>query len=111
MTPGEVVSVFTVVVDNSLSGPATGDLAAFLDIDLAVLGRPAQSYARYAEAVRQEYCHVPHAAFAAGRAQVLEGFDAHDHLFFTEQERTHLEARARANLAAEVAHLRRASGY
>ena len=111
LTPEDIASVdeWIVRTANHLSGSAGGDLATFLDIDLAVLGRPAHIYARYAEAVRQEYCHVPHAAFAVGRAQVLEGFATHGHLFFTEQARKRLEARARANLAAEVAHLHRAS--
>ena len=83
-------------------GPAEGDLAWFLDFDLAVLGAPPQRYARYAEAVRLEYHHVAWPAFKSGRAAVLQKFLASDSLFFTPPMRERLEASARANIDAEL---------
>ena len=88
-----------------LDGPASGDLAIFLDIDLAVLGRSPSTYAQYAEGIRHEYCHVGHAAFSKGRAEVLKGFAAHEHLYFTERARAELETQARANIASEIQQL------
>ena len=103
----DTVDAWIVRTASHLSGPATGDLAVFLDADLAVLGRPATSYARYAEAIRREYCHVPHAAFRQGRCTVLNGFVARGQLYFTDFARTKLETQARANVASEIKHLQR----
>ena len=90
-----------------------------------MLGRAPALYARYAEQVRLEYCHVPHAQFGAGRAAFLEGFlsgsggrdddDAaaaagaaaqQQPLFFTAAARQRYESQARANIQAEIRRLR-----
>ena len=103
----DTVDAWIVRTASHLSGPATRDLAVFLDADLAVLGRPATGYARYAEAIRHEYCHVPHATFRQGRCAVLNGFVHCEQLYFTDFARTKLEAQARANIASEIKHLQR----
>ena len=84
---------------------------------------------QYAEAIRKEYCHVPHTDFGPGRAKILEGFVSQHSaaaadgpgtaaaaaaalpqpLYFTERGQALFEASARANIAAEMKHLR-ASG-
>ena len=90
-----------------MEGPASGDLAHFLDADLMTLGRRAAGYAEYARQVRLEYAHVPPAQFAAGRSKVLSTFLAAPTLFFTEEAAAAFEANARANLTAERARLER----
>ncbi|CCH28471.1 HD domain-containing protein [Actinosynnema sp. NPDC047251] len=79
--------------------------ALLMDADLAILGSDAQGYERYRQAVRREYAHVPDEAWRAGRAQVLRGLLARDPLYATPQARDRWEARAKANLAAELASL------
>ena len=83
----------------------SGDLALFLDIDLAILGARPPDYARYCERVRLEYHQYDDAAFRKGRPAVMKTFLEHDPLYFTTAMRSALEARARANVAAEIAQL------
>lgn len=75
------------------------------DADLAVLAAAPDRYAGYAADVRREYAHVPDGDFRAGRAQVLRDLLAKPHLFHTGYARARWEARARANVEAEVAAL------
>ena len=102
----ETVAKYIERTARHLDGPASGDLALFLDADLAVLGKSPPAYAEYARAVRLEYCHVPTAEFAQKRAAVLSGFAAAPQLFFGPLA-AELEAPARANLAAEIERLAR----
>lgn len=74
------------------------------DLDLGILGAPAEAYARYAADIRSEYAHVPEEAFRAGRSRVLRGFLDLPAIFLGPEFR-HLEAPARANLTAEIAAL------
>ena len=85
--------------------PADADEAALVDADLAILGAPPNEYAAYASAVRAEYAHVPEAAWRAGRADVLRGFLATDHIYSTAHMRQARGRRASANVAAELATL------
>jgi predicted metal-dependent HD superfamily phosphohydrolase len=57
-----------------LSGPASGDLALFLDMDLAVLGRPPADYAEYTLEIRREYHHVAWQVFVEKRRDVMRGY-------------------------------------
>ncbi len=81
------------------------DSAALIDADLAVLAAGPSAYSAYALAVREEYHHVGDEHWAAGRAVVLRGFLAREHVFCTEYMRMHADQRARANMAAELATL------
>ena len=83
-----------------------GDLAFFLDFDLAVLGASHAQYARYAECIRLEYHHVPWRDFKQGRSAVLARFAEVQQLFFTDSFRAAREAAARTNIACELEHLR-----
>lgn len=86
---------------------ATGDpdTQLLLDIDLAILGASPARYAEYGRQVRAEYAHVEEAAFAAGRARVLQGFLARPSIYGTAPYREALEARARVNIGQELAAL------
>ena len=74
------------------------------DLDLGILGASAAAYARYAADIRREYAHVPEEAYRAGRARVLRSFLDLPAIYGGADFR-HLEAPARANLAAEIAAL------
>ena len=81
------------------------DTAVLLDADLAVLGSDPASYQAYVAGVRSEYAHVSADDWRTGRTQVLRSFLDRPALFATPTGRARWEARARANLAAEVASL------
>ncbi len=81
------------------------DTAVLLDADLAVLGSEPASYQAYVAGVRSEYAHVSADDWRTGRTQVLQSFLDRPALYATATARARWEARARANLAAEVASL------
>lgn len=81
--------------------------AVLLDADLAVLGADPAAYVAYATGVRAEYAHVDDHAWRLGRAAVLTSFLEREHIFATAPMRSARERRARANLSAEIAGLRR----
>lgn len=45
-----------------------------IDVDLAILGKPANDYDIYEKAIRKEYSHVPEDDFRKGRAAILRSF-------------------------------------
>lgn len=106
--PATATEVARLVRMTETHDPADDDLAGCVlsDADLAILAAPAERYAAYTAAVRQEYAHLDDATFRLGRAQVLESLAAKPTLFHTEHARAHWEAPARANLSAELAVLR-----
>lgn len=79
--------------------------AVLLDADLAILGGQVSEYQPYVAAVRAEYAHVDDDAWRRGRRQVLEAFLDRPAIYLTATMHTQREARARANLAAELATL------
>lgn len=81
--------------------------ALLMDADLAILGSDADGYERYRSAVRAEYSHVPDDAWRVGRAAVLRSLLDRDPLYVTPAAHERWDARARINLAAELAHLHR----
>jgi len=85
------------------------DGAALCDADLAILASPPRRYAEYAAGVRAEWAHVGDADFAAGRAAVLGDLVSRPVLFTTSHARRAWERTARANVADELARLRRPS--
>jgi len=77
-----------------------------LDADLAVLGAEPAAYAAYVSGVRSEYGHLSGAEWAAGRSRILERLLARTSLYATQPATSWWDARARANLVAELASLR-----
>jgi predicted metal-dependent HD superfamily phosphohydrolase len=93
--------------------PADDDAngAVLCDADLAVLASPAEAYAAYASAVREEYGHLPDDVFTAGRIAVLEYLLALPALYRIPTVAAQWTPAARANLTAELTLLRqRADG-
>ena len=79
--------------------------AVLCDADLAVLGGASEAYAAYAQAIREEYAEVPDDQFRSGRTAVLRGLLELPALFRTPVGAKRYEARARANMEAEIARL------
>jgi predicted metal-dependent HD superfamily phosphohydrolase len=87
---------------SSADPPPDRDTAVLLDADLAILGAAEDRYRRYAADIRKEYAFVPDAEYRAGRAAVLQRFLARERIYHTSLLYAEGEARARANLAAEL---------
>jgi predicted metal-dependent HD superfamily phosphohydrolase len=81
------------------------DLALLLDLDLSTLACAPEAYRLYAAAIRREYGHVPDALYRVGRRQILQGFLARERIYRTPLLSARWEARARANISAEIAQL------
>ena len=93
-------------IPDNLPADEHGDMAMFLDMDLAILAAPQAEFDAYEAGVRHEYREVPEAAFRAGRARILEGFLARDALYLSPWGRAAFEAGARANLDRSIRRLR-----
>jgi predicted metal-dependent HD superfamily phosphohydrolase len=81
--------------------PTNADEAVLLDADLAVLAADPPAYEAYVKGVRREYAHINNEGWKVGRANVLRSFLQRDTMFHTEPT-TDRNARARANLTAEL---------
>lgn len=92
---------------NHAEGEAEGDAALFLDMDIAILGAPWETYCRYAAGVRREFSHYTDGAFAAGRWRFLEKQLAHARTFRTDLYENELGETARANMRWELEEMRR----
>ncbi|QIK83146.1 DUF4031 domain-containing protein [Sanguibacter sp. HDW7] len=112
LTRDDVDEVARLVLLTTHHDPAPDDLAGALvsDADLAVLAGAPAEYEKYVRQVRAEYAHVDDAAWRVGRGEVLRGLLAAPRLFATPFGRDRWEARARANLAAELAVLEAPGG-
>jgi predicted metal-dependent HD superfamily phosphohydrolase len=75
------------------------------DIDLSILGSPAERFERYDQDVRKEYAWVPGFRYQEARAQVLQNFLDRPRLYLGEHAVALLEAQARINLAAALSRL------
>lgn len=101
----EVARLVRLTATHSPSG--ADDTGALLcDADLAILGGPPETYARYIAGVRRDYAHVPPADFARGRDAIVRQLLALEPLFHTEKGRELWAARAQLNLTLELEQLR-----
>lgn len=89
------------------SGSRVSERRVLLDADLAVLGSDPAAYGTYATGVRVEHGHLSDETWATGRADVLRRLLARPALYATTPARAWWEARARANMTAELASLTR----
>lgn len=83
-------------------GPGDRNGAVLCDADLAILGAAPERYRQYAGEVRREYAAIPEEDFRHGRVAILRSLLDGPALFHTTVARERYEARARANLAAEI---------
>jgi predicted metal-dependent HD superfamily phosphohydrolase len=102
-----VVAVVHDTASHELSADAVADPARVVvhDADLWVLAAPVARFDEYCAQVREEYAHVPAAAYARARTQVLRPFLVRDHVYRTEHARARWEPSARENLARELTRL------
>jgi predicted metal-dependent HD superfamily phosphohydrolase len=99
------VAMLVALTDGHAAAEGDQDGALLCDADLAILAADPDRYAAYAAAVREEYAHVPDDAFRAGRARVLRALLDLPSIYRVPPLRHAWEARARANLAGELASL------
>jgi predicted metal-dependent HD superfamily phosphohydrolase len=91
--------VHALVMDTRHAQPPRGaDAQLLVDIDLAILGAPAQRFDESDAQVRREYAHVGEDNWRRGRAQVLRGFLDRAAIYATPGFHAAREAQARANL-------------
>lgn len=89
--------------------PATIDSQIMVDIDLAILGKPAPVFDRYEEGIRKEYVGsgLVHAAdYRKGRQAVIESFLHRESLYHTPLFSGRYEAQAKENLQRSLTRLR-----
>jgi predicted metal-dependent HD superfamily phosphohydrolase len=98
-TAGHISDDVTVASEHAL------ERDVLLDADLGVLGADPAAYAAYVSGVRGEYGFLAADEWAAGRGDVLRGLLGRRALYRTAPARSWWEARARANLTAELAAL------
>lgn len=80
------------------------EAALFLDCDMAVLGAPADVYARYEQGVAAEYLAVyPPALYAQGRQRFLQALLERERIYLSPFFHERLEEQARANLRSALA--------
>lgn len=83
-----------------------GDVAAFLDLDMAVLGAEPAEYAAYEAGIAAEYVPVHGAeAYRSGRRAFLRSMLARDRLFLTDASHVALDAQARVNMRGALTRL------
>jgi predicted metal-dependent HD superfamily phosphohydrolase len=99
-------AVQRLVLATAAHAPAAPDEEVLVDADLAILGAEPKDYAAYVRGVRTEYAHVSDEQWKIGRAAVLHRFLDAPVVFHTAVLHREREARAGANLAAELASLR-----
>lgn len=83
--------------------PSDPDARLIGDVDLAILGQPADRFDDYERRIRQEHAHVAANDFRAARAAILRDLLARPHVYSTEHFRERYEAQARANLERALA--------
>jgi predicted metal-dependent HD superfamily phosphohydrolase len=105
--PGLRIEVVAAMIEATADhrDPPDIDTSVLFDADLAVLGADVAGYDAYVTGVRAEYRHVAEPDWQTGRATVLRGFLARPAIYATDAGRERWEARARANLTAELATL------
>jgi len=80
----------------------TEDEALLVDLDLAVLARPATGYDAYAKAVRQEFSRFPGFLYRPGRKKALRHFLEKNRIYQTDYFHQRFEDAARTNLEREI---------
>jgi predicted metal-dependent HD superfamily phosphohydrolase len=93
----------TVSHDADLADPLD---TAFHDADLWILSAPKDRFDGYCHQVREEYAHVPDAAYRHGRTAILEPLVHRDTIYRTTRALDAWETPARFNLGRELARLR-----
>lgn len=92
---------------NHAAGEAEGDAALFLDMDVAILGAPWETYCAYAAGVRREYPHIADPTFSAGRGAFVAKQLEQPRTFRTDLYQRELGEKAQANMRWELEEMRK----
>lgn len=84
---------------------AEPDEKILVDVDLSILGAPAERFDEYERQIREEYSWVPSLVFRAKRRKVLERFLAGRSIFNTPPFIARYDEQARANLGRSLKEL------
>jgi len=85
--------------------PETPDQEILVDVDLAILGQPAEVFQEYENQIREEYEWVDESVYRAKRAEILGRFLERKAIYFTEDFRERYERAARRNLERAIERL------
>lgn len=94
-----------ILATKSHESPETLDGQFMLDIDLSILGAPADIYDEFELNIRREYRRVPGFIFRKKRKAILEGFLARERLYMTDHFHDKLDRAARLNLLRAIGSL------
>jgi predicted metal-dependent HD superfamily phosphohydrolase len=94
-----------ILITKHIQPPATTDEQLILDIDLSILGQPANIFDEYERHIRAEYSWVPEEAYRIGRSKVLQSFLGRTSIYNTERFVKLYENQARANILKALAAL------
>ena len=104
-----VENLILLTIDHGTRLP--GALAdVFTDADLAILAAAGSRFDEYCTQVRAEHAHVPDAAYATGRSEILRGLVERPNVYRTRFARTAWTAAARANVGREIDRLAQCLG-
>lgn len=95
----EDLILLTIDHGSRLPGPLAD---VFTDADLAILAAPEARFDEYCAQVRAEYAHVPDAAYATARAEILAALVERPDVYRTRAARTEWTTAARANVQREI---------
>lgn len=81
------------------------DTNLLTDADLSILGQDAETYRKYASAIREEYSLYPDFMYNSGRRKALQQFLDMPRIFKTDHFFEKYEKQARSNIAEELENL------
>lgn len=82
--------------------PESDDEGLLVDLDLAVLARPANGYDAYTRAIRKEFSLYPGFVYRPGRKKALQHFIEQPNIYYHSFFRNAWEGPARNNLMREI---------
>lgn len=85
--------------------PKNNDEGLLVDLDLAVLARPAEGYDAYTRAIRKEFSLYPGFLYRPGRKKALQHFIKQPNIYYHPFFRNDWEVPARKNLLREIERL------
>jgi predicted metal-dependent HD superfamily phosphohydrolase len=94
-----------ILATRHIAPPSDPDAAILVDVDLSILGQPAERFDAYERQIRQEYDWVEAAAFAEGRGAILKSFLERAAIFSTPFFWDKYERQARENLKRSIERL------
>ncbi len=97
-----IVEMILATKTHQVSSP---DSALMVDIDLGILGTPAEVFETYDQNIRKEYHWVPLELYGPGRVKVLQSFLEREVIYHTKPIQDLYEAQARTNLSNKLAEL------